>query len=317
MKEEQTMPPIHLDQEVDLLEYLSAILGAKYRILIAAVFAAGAVFGLSKLVDDKYTAEVLAAFNINETTVKPKNYGGDDAVGLLEYDFIFASTPLNEVERQFSKLSSYEFLKSFLDEQNLYPIIFADKWDAATESWLDGFSPDDRMAVKLFKDEYLKLSYDDETGLLRMSMTTLSPELSASLINKLAVAFNLYVKSKAVENVRARRTYLEERLETVKNLEVQRSIYRLLEAQLSVESLIFARDNYPLEILTPAIPPLFKSSPGRKKWTIFTFIGVVFGSIFLVIALVLFRKLKKAIEEYKQQTQPLEYSNADSEWVDS
>lgn len=317
MKEEQIVPPIHLDQEVDLLEYLSAILGAKYRILIASVFAAGTVFGLSKLVGDKYTAEALAAFNINETTVKPKNYGGDDAVGLLEYDFIFASTPLNEVERQFSKLSSYEFLKSFLDEQNLHPIIFADKWDSATESWLEGFQPDDRVAVKLFKDEYLKFSYDDETGLLRMFMTTLSPELSASLVNKLGSAFNRYVKARAVENVKARRAYLEERLLTVKNLEVQRSIYRLLEAQLSVESLIFARDNYPLEVLTPAIPPLFKSSPSRKKWTIFTFIGVVFGSIFLVIALVLFRKLRKAIDEYKQQSVPTEYSSTDTEWVDS
>jgi len=317
MKEEQTLPPIHLDQEVDLLEYLSAILGAKYRILIASVFAAGAVFGLSKLVDDKYTAEVLATFNINETAVKPGNYGGDDAVGLLEYDFIFSSAPVNEVERQFSKLSSFEFLKSFLEQQNLYPIIFADKWEATTQSWMEGFKPDDRVAVKIFKDQYLKFSYDDEKGLLRMFMTTLSPELSASLVNEIASAFNQYIKTKAVENVKARRSYLEERLLTVKNLEVQRSIYRLLEAQLSVEALIFARDSYPLEVLTPATPPLFKSYPARKNWTIFTFIGVAFGSIFLVIAWVLFKKLSTAINQYKQQTIPESYSSADTDWVDS
>lgn len=317
MQQETQKSPIHLDQEVDLLEYLNAILRAKYRICIAAVLASGLVFGLSKLVDDKYTADMIAVFNINDAAVKPKNYGGGDAVGLLEYDLIFSATPVNEVDRQLSKLNSYEFLKKFIDDRDLQKLIFFDKWNAESNTWEDDFVPDDRVAVSEFKSTYLGSSYDEVTGLLKIYMTTLSPELSANLLNEIAVEFNKYIKNKAVENVKTQRAYLEERLNAVSNLEVQRSIYRLLEAQLSVEALLFARDNYPLEILTPAIPPLFKSSPNRKKWAIFTFIGILFGGIFLVIALVLVQKLRAAVEGYRQQASPVSDTSVESEWVDS
>ena len=53
--------PFGVDDDVDLIEYLQAILRYKYRIVLSAVAIAGVVFGLSLLVDNQYMSTAVVA----------------------------------------------------------------------------------------------------------------------------------------------------------------------------------------------------------------------------------------------------------------
>lgn len=290
---------MHIDQQVDLLEYLYAILRAKYRILILAILVAGGVFGLSKMVANKYTATAVLAVNINENPggVAPKTYRGSDALGLLEHDFIIDAAPANELDRLLARLRSSAFVTHFIEQKDLLPALFPNLWDAQAEQWIEK-SPDMREAVALFKASFLGINHDESNGLLFVSFTTHDPVFSADLANEYTEVFNVYLREAQLKELKSRRAYLEQRLGEVQNIEVHRSIYRLLESQLAVESLLYARNNYPLEKIQPATIPLFKSYPARKQWTVLAFFGVVFLGIFCVIAWVIFKKIRASLAAY-------------------
>ncbi|NRP47424.1 MULTISPECIES: hypothetical protein [unclassified Marinobacterium] len=299
----ESQQPLNIDQQVDLLEYLDAILKYKYRLILVALIVSASLFIFSKLLDERFTASGVAAININEKPggVSPENYIGSDALGLLEHDFILDAAPSNQLDRLLSKLGAYEFNVYFINRFELLPMLFPEKWDSATSTWIDGFKVDYRVAVKNLQEKHMGYSHDEKSGLLTIYATSNSPELSADLVNNYVISFNDFIKARSVDSMNARRTYLEKRLTEVNNLEVQRSIYRLLEAQLGVESIIHARENYPLEPILPAYPPLFKSYPSGKKWTVLAFVGTLFLGIFFIIAMVIFRKLSRALKAYKPE----------------
>jgi uncharacterized protein involved in exopolysaccharide biosynthesis len=289
-----------------LLKYLYQLLRYKYRIAITAILGAGLVFGLSWLVEDRFSAQATVAINVSEAPggVQPKNYRGANTIGAIEYDFIIDGSQSNERERHLARMESFGFISWFITEQNLLPWLYAKDWDEANKKWKEGIEPDMREAVKALKTKALYISIDKKTDLLNIRMTTDLPDRAAYLANELVQAFNLYVRNLDAEELKNRRVYLERRLKEVSNTEIHRSIYRLLEAQLAVESLINARANYPLEMIQPATEPLFESYPNRKKWTAFTLIGLVFIGLALVVIIGVVSGLRQDLKTYADKFDP-------------
>ncbi|MGB0465958.1 MAG: hypothetical protein ACPGF7_00335 [Pontibacterium sp.] len=301
-----SQPPLTIEKEVDLIEYLQAILRAKYRILILAMISAISVFGLSKLVDDIYVATAVLAININESPggVAPKDYRGSDTLGLLEHDFIIESVADNERERLMARMRSMRFSEIFIDQNNLLPYIYSKHWDAEAGAWKDKFKPVKLEAIKIFQTSIRATEHDEKTGLLLIHFKTRDPQLSAELANRFGMQFNDYIRSLELDSLKERREFLENRLKKVANIEMQRSIYRMLEVQLAAESLLFARKFYPLEEIQPAVAPLFKASPKRKSWAILAFVGTLFLGIVVILGWTVLKKLRTALKAYAM-TEPL------------
>lgn len=289
-----------------LLKYLYQLLRYKYRIAIIAILGAGMVFGLSWLIDDRFSTQATVAINVSETPggVQPKNYRGANTIGVIEYDFIIDGSQSNERERHLARMESFGFISSFITEQNLLPWLYAKDWDEVNKKWKEGVQPDMREAVKALKEKALYISNDKKTDLLNIRMTADLPERAANLANEFVQAFNLYVRNLDADELKNRRIYLEHRLKEVSNTEIHRSIYRLLEAQLAVESLINARANYPLEMIQPATEPLFESYPNRKKWTALTLVGLVFFGIAGVFIIGVVSGLRRDLKAYADKTDP-------------
>jgi hypothetical protein len=116
-----------------LLKYMHQLLRYKYRIVIIAIFGAGIVFGLSWLVDDRFSAEATVAINISEAPggVRPTDYRGANTMGVIEYDFIIDATQSNERERHLARMESFGFISSFIREQSLLQWLYAKDWDKA------------------------------------------------------------------------------------------------------------------------------------------------------------------------------------------
>jgi len=289
-----------LEDEVDLLEYLNAILRFKYRILIVAVLFAVAVFAASKMVDDLYTGMAVVAININDEPggVSPGKYGAADMLSLIEHDFLVQNNSDNELHRLMARLRSVRFSELFVTENNLMPYIFHKNWDADAKTWKEGFEPNINEAVEFFRRKMRFAKIDDTTGLLNISFNTRNPKLSADLANKFVERFNSYIRENQAQELKDRAAYLNKRLEEIENLELHRSIFRLIETQLAAESLLYARKNYPLEMIQDALPPAVKSYPGRKKWAVITFFGIIFLGIMVSIASVLLKKIKSGLTAY-------------------
>ena len=302
MKDSQDMP-FGIEEEVDLLEYLYAILRYKYRILIVAMVGAVAIFGYSKLVDDIYMSTAVVAVNIKEKPggVSPKEYRASDALGLIEHDFIIDAAQSNERYRLMARMRSMKFSQLFIEENDLLPYIFHKRWNAEQKKWKDGFKPDIREAGQIFQG-IRGLQSDDESGLLRIHFKTRDPKLSADLANKFVKRFNKYIRDSQAIELKARSEYLQSRLEEVENIELHRSIYRLMETQLAAESLLYARSEYPLEVIQPAFPPIYKNYPQRKKWAALTFVGLVLLGVMVSIGMVLLQNLKKGLQEFREKT---------------
>ncbi len=293
----------HVAEYELLLKFLHQLLSYKFRIALVAIFGAGVVFCMSLLLENRYSAQVNVAVNISEDPggIQPNNYRGANTIGVLEYDFIIDGIQANERERLLARMDSFGYISTFITQQNLLQVLYKDSWDESNEQWIDGFEPDMREAVKKFKSDFLYIFTDKKTDLLNVRLTSTSPEFSAQLANAFVRSFNDYLKNLDLNEIKNRRDYLEQRLSEVKNSEIQRSIFRLLETQLAVESLINARANYPLEVIQPATVPLFESFPARKQWTAITLILLLFVGVLFVVAMNVFSALRRDLKAYSER----------------
>ncbi len=305
-----------------LLKYLHRLLRYKYRVTIISIFGAMLVFGLSWLISDRFSAQATVAINVSEAPggIRPKDYRGGNTIGVIEYDFIIDGIQSNERERHLARMESFGFISSFITEQNLLPWLYPTDWDKESRSWIEGVEPDIREAVKAFKSKALYIAIDEKTDLLNVRITASRPSCAARLANEFVRAFNLYIRTLDAEELQDRRTYLEGRLTEVRNTEMHRSIYRLLEAQLAVESLIFARENYPLEMIQPATEPLFESYPPRKQWTAIALIGLMFLGFGAVIVMGVVSTVRQDLKAYAEKVSPTPDQATETskgeEWMD-
>jgi len=292
-----------VEEEVDLLEYLYGVLRNKYRILIIAMTSAVAVFIFSLFIDEIYMSTALVGINIRENPggVAPENYRAADALGLMEHEFIIDGIHSNERDRLMARMRSFKFTKQFVQDNNLVSYIFYKHWDAIGKKWMNNFNPDIRDAVKIFNENMRALNYDEKTGLLQVIFKTRDPLLSADLANKFIVSFNAYIKEIESHELKNRRAYLENRLTQIENTELHRSIYRMLETQLTAESLLYARLEYPLEVIQPAMAPIYKIYPSRKKWAALSFVGFLMLGIMITIGSILLKKLREHLDDYKNK----------------
>lgn len=294
--------PVNLDQEVDLFAYLHALVAVKYRIVLIAAICAVAVYAFSKTIEDTFSATAIVAINVTSEPggVERKNYRAGDSLGLIEYDLLIDPAADNEVQRLLARMKSAAFSELFVSENDLLQYIYEGEWDSSAQNWSEDFKPDLSNAVLYFRKNMRSVELDQVTKLLNIKFVTRDPKLSATLANRFVLRFNKYIQEMEASEISDRRKFLESRLDGTSNLEIQRSIYRMLETQLATEALIFAKKNYPLEPIQPALPPQFKSSPKRKTWAILAFVGSAFAGIVFVLSWVMISKLRKALAAYGQ-----------------
>lgn len=294
--------PSAFDQEIDLLEYIARITQAKYRLVGIASVMAILTLAITFLMPNRYTATTILAFNRYDTPggIKPKEYRGGDTVALMERDMILDTSPANEQDRIMARITSYEFLSAFIIKEDLRKVIFASEWDEEKKKWK---TDDEELislpyAVKILNEKMLNAEIDIKTGLLNLSIIASNPEYSAALTNKFVDQFKSYQRNIVLDELNKRRDYLEDRLNKTTNLEFQRSIYRMLESQLSAEALINVRGNYPLEVIAPAVPPLLKSSPKRLLYSIVVFVATLFLGCCYLIGQVIYQKTSVQLKKY-------------------
>jgi len=155
-------------------------------------------------------------------------------------------------------LKSRTFLDGFTERHGLLPVLFADDWDAEIGEW----AVDDPDDIPTVSDAYIKLTEkvmrvndDTLTGLLTLSVEWTDPEVAMFWNNQLVADVNTQLKERAIDEARKSLGYLNRELEKAKAVEVQQSIYGLIEEQIKRIMLASVREQYAFRVLDPAYSP--------------------------------------------------------------
>ena len=186
-------------------------------------------------------------------------------------------------------LESSVLTKRYIDEHELLPILFADRWDATRKTWIaDGSAPTPTLwrANEFFKAQVRTVSDNVKSGLVELTITWSDPVLAAQWANDLIKLTNDYLRAKAIDKSERHIEYLKQQAAATDVAPLRTAIYAVLESEIKNSMMARGNDEYALKVIDPASVPEIRSSPKRTLWVS---VGVVAG-LFLAIAFVFLRR---------------------------
>lgn len=181
---------------------------------------------------------------------------------------------------------SGEFTRLFIEQNNLLPLLFANRWDEGAGRWKRHWlwaEPDWRDGVRLFENSVRSISEDKKTNLVTISVEWKDPELAASWANSIVDLLNDQMRQRALIDAERNVAFLRQELATATVVPLQQSIGRLLEGEL--QKLMLARGNreFSFRVIDRATPPKWRSRPsGVRSVVTGLFLGALLG-LFLSI----------------------------------
>lgn len=156
-------------------------------------------------------------------------------------------------------LKSRALFESFARERNLLPVLFAALWDEKAGSWKSSLSPDEIPtygdAWTLFNSRIRTISQDQKSGIVTMSINWKDRKATADWANDLAERANERLRQRAIEDSAASLGQLKLQLDRTSVVELQQSIYRLMEIEIKKEVLAKSRRDYAFSVIDPAVVP--------------------------------------------------------------
>jgi uncharacterized protein involved in exopolysaccharide biosynthesis len=288
--------------DLDLMPYVNALIDARWWVLAAALAAAllTAIWAYSKPYMYLSSAKVSVVDIEDPGGVSPDDRRASEVLTLVEHGFVMGTTHDNYNDVILARLRSRDFVMRFLDDHNVYRHFYPAQWLAAEGAWAEGFSPDRGAVLTRFRDEVRSVEVDEETDIVSVSMTWPDAAIARDWANLYVASFNEFMRERTMRDVRRKQAYLQQELRSSEVLEIQQSIYRLIEAQTAIAMLASAREEYVLEIIDPAALPYRSFNLSRKKKVI---VGAIAGTLlatFSVFAWVLLAGMLGAIRAYRE-----------------
>lgn len=283
------------DEDVSIRDLIADI--RRSRLMVASMVAiltlGGIAYGL--MAKPKYEASTVLA-PVTEGTESGR-LGGLSSLA-SQYGGLASLAGLNlrgggAKDEDIAVLQSELLTDDFVSQNNLLPILFSKLWDPLSHAWK---TTDPRKvptlwkANRMFETSIRKISDDQKTGLIRLSIRWHDPALAAQWANGLAALANSYLRQKAIQEAERNIAFLDAQLAKTNVVEVQSAIASLLEEEINKEMLAKGRNEYALKVIDPAFAPERPSSPGP---IMLGFLGFVSGWL-LAVFIVFGRRILRA-----------------------
>ena len=230
-----------------------------------------------------YRAEILLApIEDNETRVMHQYDGLADLAGINLGGGNASSA------RAIATLESRALTDAFITQENIMPILFADRWDAeAQQSVARAVEPTRWDANGQFKRNVRSVGKNVRQGLVALEVEWKDPELAAQWANRLVEYVNAQMRAEAIREAETSINYLNEQLQETSIVELQQAIYRLIEAQTKKIMIARSRVEYAFKVIDPAVAPQESIRPKQLPIAILgLFVGL---AISMFIAMVRYR----------------------------
>ena len=172
-------------------------------------------------------------------------------------------------------LSSKKLVETYIEKNNVLPVLFESRWDAAKGDWKTGTDkPTLWKATEAFTKSIRKINDDKKTGLVTLSVEWKDAALAAGWANELVALANEILRQRAIEKSKANLAYLDTQLEKATVVEVRQAIYRLIEAEFKNVMIAQGTSDYAFKVIDPAVTPEKKVKPKRM---LITAVGLLLG----------------------------------------
>jgi len=276
-EEENMNDPIY-DDEVSFRELISIVWKEKILIIsITAVAALSSIF-ISLSLTNYYTSEaVLIARDQQDTPLS-------EFSGLASLAGVNLDSSGSSIFKMMQIIESREFVKHLITFENVLPSIIASKsydtssqelyfdpeiYDAETKTWTReppvnrGIEPSYLEAHKEYM-EMLSMIKDKMTGHIYIGIEHISPVFAKDFLTLIIQEANNLNREIDIDSSRKALNYLSEEMSQTPQLEVKKSISKLIEHQFETKMMASIHDDYVLIALDPPFMPEKKSGPIRS-----------------------------------------------------
>lgn len=282
--------------EITFEEVVSRI-WARKKLVIAVALCAGAIAsGIALVIPKTYVASTV----ISPVASNPNNGGLGSGLSSIATQFgglaSLAGISVPGDSRKYESLAilqSEALTEKYIADQNLLPILYASKWDAAKGAWTTSDPnkiPTLWKANRDFKRIRL-ISNDGKTQLTTVSIKWKDPKLAATWANDLVKLTNEYLRDQAITEAEKNIAYLNVQAAKTDVVAIKQGIYSMIQMEINKAMTARGTADFALKVLDPAVPPEKPSSPVLSIW--------LFGGLFgggLVAAAIAFYLETKARE---------------------
>jgi len=287
-------PPSDED-EIDLLELIRTLLQAWKTIVGITILCTGLAVAYALYAPEVFKAETLLA------PAQEEKSGASSALSQFGGLAAMAGVTIpadSNVERVLATIETRVFLKKFIEEKNLLPIIFEDFWDSASNSWKLQLGQEAFIAEDGISSLRGAIEVDqDKSGLITLFISWKNPQVAAQWANDLVKQLNEQLRAQAIADSKKRVGYLEQELAKTTLQDMRAVLYNLLESEKQKAMLANVNEDFALEVIDPAVAPETREKPKRKLIVALGGVCGGFLGIFTVFFAQFLQKLKSTNSE--------------------
>jgi len=267
-------------QEITFLDLIKILIQYKWVMLIVfiSVQVGAAIYSYTSTRTYNVGVVVAAAAESSSSgglSSLMSSFGGGGALGAF-------TRTRDQVAQGMAILESEQFVREFINENSLLPILYADRWDPETSDWAESTTGE----VPRISDGYRKFNSilrvsDDDSALVTITITWADPDLAAKWANRLVFTLNERLRSIAIEEANQTIEYLNKEIEKTRIVELRQAIFSMIEDQINTRTMANIRQEYAFKVISPAIAPDLDQYDSPRYVLIFLlalFLGIVLGA---------------------------------------
>jgi uncharacterized protein involved in exopolysaccharide biosynthesis len=242
-------------------------------VLVLVPALAGLVVALTR--PHRYDAEVVVLPRVQEHSGLLNSLGGQ--LGGLA---ALAGLSLGEGGQRseaIEMLQSRVLARQFILDKSLLPVLFAGDWDAKRQAWR-GRPRTINDAVDRFDHNIRKVMEDRRTGLVTIRISWRDPSVAAAWANELVHRANEELRQRAIARAQGSIDYLKRQARNADTIEIQLTMYRLMEDQYKTLLLANVSADYAFSIIDPAVA-LDPDQYASPRLSVFVLAGLFLGLV--------------------------------------
>ncbi len=184
-----------------------------WLLAVGIVLVSAAIAGVLAFTLPSYWRVQITVMPVSRSGSGLPSVGGFDlsvVSGLLDGAGALLGRPSSNEDEALAVLGSRELFDTYATRENLLPVLYAGKWDSASNSWnVTGSSvPTLRRAYEMFNNGVREINLDRRSGIVTMSITWSDPALAVKWTRELVALANEQLRQRAIDQAKQNMTYL-------------------------------------------------------------------------------------------------------------
>ncbi|MFP3870555.1 MAG: Wzz/FepE/Etk N-terminal domain-containing protein [Syntrophobacteria bacterium] len=269
------------EDEINLLDYVIVLLKHKW-LIFGTVFLTGvAAVIISLLLPNIYRSEATIVPRQQEKSGTSSALSALGGLGGIAGELAGLGGG-GDVEKFEVVLESRELARRVVNKYKLLPKLFAEKWDADNERWLENPAPTHQDAYKALKG-MLTISRDRNSDVLTIQLDHEEPEFAKNMVDHYLAELSETLREQTLKDAGENQRFLKHQLEKTSDVLLKERIAELLAKEIEKETFARAQKYYSFNVLDPPIVPDLnkKVRPKRSLICILSVTVAGFFAIFL------------------------------------